>query len=409
MRLEPITERTNRVAVATQSTIQMENDYIVQSYKRPPFVLARGEGMTVYDTEGNAYEDWVAGIAVNALGYGDPGLVAALQQAATGLIHTSNLYYTAPQAELAAMLVQKSFADRVFFCNSGAEANEGALKFARRLAYDNGDINRKEVVCFTNAFHGRTVGALSLTPKEKYQKPFAPLMPGVVVAEYNDLASAEAAISPATVAVFVEPVQGEGGINTATPEFLRGLRELCDKHGALLIFDEIQAGVGRTGDLWSSTHSGVNPDIMTLAKPLAGGLPIGAILTTEKVASHIHAGDHGTTFGGGPFITSVAKYVLERISQPEFLANVRETGGYLMERLSEINSPMIKEVRGRGLMVGLELTGDVAPIIEAGYANGLLMVNAGPNVIRFVPPLIAEKANVDRLADKLTSILARMS
>ncbi|MFN8529974.1 MAG: aspartate aminotransferase family protein [Anaerolineae bacterium] len=386
--------------------IQQENDYVVQSYKRPPFVLSHGEGMTLYDTEGKAYQDWVAGIAVNALGYGDPGFVKAIQEAATGLIHTSNLYYTAPQAELAAQIVEKSFADRVFFTNSGTEAVEGALKFARKVAYDHGDTERKEVVCFTNAFHGRTLGALSVTPKDKYQKPFHPLMPGVIVAEFNNLDSARAVISDKTAAVILEPLQGEGGITEATPEFLQGLRELTHQHGAVLIFDEIQCGMGRTGDLWSSQKSGVTPDIQTIAKALGNGLPIGAIMTTETVASHIHPGEHGSTFAGNPFTTTVAKYVFNRISQPAFLRSVSETGAYLKERLEEINSPLVKEIRGRGLMVGLELHGDVAPIIDAGYQNGLLMVNAGPNVIRFVPPLIAQKHDVDHLINHLTTILA---
>lgn len=389
--------------------IQKENAHLVQSYKRPNFVLERGKGMYLYDSEGKAYQDWVAGIAVNALGYGDPGLTQALQSAATGLIHTSNLYYTEQQAELAAMLCEKSFADRVFFSNSGTEANEGAIKFARKVAYDGGSPNKTEIVHFTHAFHGRTMGSLALTPKEKYQKPFGPLMPGAVLAEFNDIAAAEAAINETTAAVFIEPVQGEGGIHPATPEFLQALRRLCDKFNAILIFDEIQCGMGRTGTLWAHEQAGVTPDIMTLAKPLAGGLPIGAILVTEAVASHIHPGDHGTTFGGGPFITGIAEYVVNRVSQPDFLVHVSEVGEYLQERLSEINSPLIKEVRGRGLMVGLEMTMDVSPVVEAGYQNGLLLVSAGTDVIRFVPPLIAEKSDVDGLVDKLSAILADLN
>ncbi len=389
--------------------IQLESAHLVQSYKRPPFVLARGEGMTLYDTDGKVYQDWVAGIAVNALGYGDPGLTEAIQRAATGLIHTSNLYYTEAQAKLAAALCERSFADRVFFSNSGTEANEGAIKFARKVAYDSGNLAKTEVVHFSHAFHGRTMGSLALTPKEKYQKPFGPLMPGAVLAEFNSIASAEATITDNTAAVFIEPIQGEGGIHPATPEFLKALRALCDQHHALLILDEIQCGMGRTGSLWAYESSGVTPDIMTLAKPLAGGLPIGAILTTEAVAAHIHPGDHGTTFGGGPFVTGVAHYVLDRISQPEFLAHVAEVGEYLQERLEEINSPLIREVRGRGLMVGIELTVDVSPIIEAGYQNGLLLVNAGQDVIRFVPPLIADKPDVDTLVERLSNILSKVN
>lgn len=390
----------------TEQIIGLDQEHVVQSYKRPPFVLVRGEGARVYDAEGNEYLDWVAGIAVNALGYNDAGLKQAIQDAANGLLHTSNLYHTAPYAMLAARLCELSFADRVFFSNSGAEANEGAIKFARKAAYDAGRHDKTEVVCFTNAFHGRTMGTLALTPKEKYQKAFKPLMPGAVLAEYNNIASAEQAIGSKTCAVIVEPVQGEGGINAATPEFLRALRRLCDEHEAVLIFDEVQAGMGRTGTLWAHEPSGVTPDIMTLAKPLAGGLPIGAILCTEAVASHIHPGDHGSTFAGGPFITSVAKYVLNRVSQPEFLAHVNEVGEYLKERLQEINSPLIKDVRGRGLMVGIEMTVDVSSVVEAGYQNGLLLVNAGTNVIRLVPPLVVQKADVDVLIDRLTHILS---
>ncbi|MFQ3565649.1 MAG: aspartate aminotransferase family protein [Aggregatilineales bacterium] len=388
--------------------IELENQHLVQSYKRPPFVLERGEGVMLYDTAGNAYLDWVAGIAVNALGYADPELTAVIQRAASGLLHTSNLYYTAPQAELAALLCAKSFADRVFFTNSGAEANEGAIKFARKAAYASGNPHKTEIVCFSHAFHGRTMGALALTPKEKIQAPFRPLMPSVVVVEYNDIASAEAIINENTAAVFVEPVQGEGGIHLATDVFLQRLRQLCDQYNALLVFDEVQCGLGRTGTLWSNEPSGVEPDIMTLAKPLAGGLPIGAILTTNAVADHIQPGDHGSTFAGGPLITTVAHHVLERVSRPDFLAHVREVGGYLMERLKELNSPFIREVRGRGLMVGLELTIDVSPLIEAGYRHGLLLLNAGPNVIRFVPPLIVQRHHVDILIEKLAAMLIEL-
>lgn len=392
----------------TDQLIQDENDHIVQTYKRPPFLLVHGEGSTLFDSDGKSYQDWVAGIAVNALGYNDARLSQAIQAASMGLIHTSNLYYTAPQIELANMLVEKSFADRVFFSNTGAEANEGAIKFARKVQYEKGLHDKTEIVCFTGAFHGRTIGAVALTPKEKYQKAFMPLMPGAVLAEYNNLESAKAAIGAKTAGVIIEPIQGEGGINIATPEFLKGLRELCAQHGAVLIFDEVQCGIGRTGKLWAHEWSGVTPDIMTLAKPLAGGLPIGAILMTEAVANAMHAGEHGTTFGGGPLVTSVAKHVVQRISQPEFLAHVTEVGDYLVERLSEINSPIIKEVRGKGLMVALELTLDVSGVIEKGYEHGLLMVNAGTNVIRFVPPLIIEKSNVDDLVGKLTTIFAAL-
>ena len=258
---------------------------------------------------------------------------------------------------------------------------------------------------FPVRFHGRTMGALAATPRESYQKPFAPLMPGAVVAEFNNLDSARDAIGPNTAAVFVEPIQGEGGINPATTEFLQSLRALCDEHDAMLIFDEVQCGVGRAGTLWAYEPSGVTPDMMTLAKPLAGGLPIGAILVTEAVGSAIKPGDHGSTFAGGLVVTSAARVVIERVSQPEFLKHVGEVGEYLMERLAEINSPLIKEVRGRGLISGIELTIPAGPLVAEGYKHGLMMINAGPNVMRFVPPLIIEKSHIDTLIEKLTVIL----
>lgn len=388
-------------------TIQNEQDFVLQTYKRPNFVIQRGEGMRVYDEAGRAYADWVAGIAVTSLGYNNPGVAQAIrEQAQTGILHTSNLYHTAPQARLAKSLVERSFADRVYFCNSGAEANEGALKFAYRAAYTNGEAERTEVVTFSSAFHGRTAGALSVTPKDKYQAPFKPMMnPNVVRGVYNDIESATKAISARTAAVIVEPIQGEGGVNVATTAFLQAVRDLCDEHGACLIFDEVQCGLGRTGTLWAHEASGVTPDMMTLAKPLANGLPIGAVLMTQAVADHIKPGDHGSTFAGGPLVTHVANYVVEHIAQPEFLAHVSEVGTYLMERLEEINSPHIKEVRGRGLMVGVEMDVPVAGIISRGHEHGLLLVNAGDHVLRFVPPLIAEKHDVDALVEQLTIIL----
>lgn len=396
--------------VQQHEAIQNEQQYVVQSYVRPNFVLQHGEGITLYDESGNAYQDWVAGIAVNALGYGDAGIARAIQEATQrGVLHVSNLYHSDPHAKLAKSLVASSFADRVFFANSGAEANEGAIKFARRVAYDSGATDKTQIVTFTGGFHGRTMGALAVTPREKYQAPFRPLMGDVAVAEFNDLESAHSAIGERTAAVIVEPIQGEGGVNPATDEFLQGLRQLCDEQGALLIFDEIQCGLGRTGTLWAHEASGVQPDMMTLAKPLAAGLPIGAILVTDAVAAHIHIGDHGTTFAGGLLVTHVAQHVLERVQQPQFLAHVQEVGDYLLERLEEINSPLIVDVRGRGLMAAVELSINVAPIIQAGYNQGLLLVNAGGNVLRFVPPLIVQKADVDTMIDKLTILLEQVN
>jgi len=392
----------------SQQLIDAEKKYLAQTYARPPFVLTRGEGVYVFDAEGKKYLDCAAGIAVNALGYNDPELARAIQNAANGLLHTSNLFYTEPQVALAHALVDRSFADKVFFANTGTEAMEGAMKFARKYHRERGDMNRTGFVAFRGSFHGRTMGSLAATDSEKYQTPFRPLMPGVTFANFNDLDAARAAITHETAAVILEPVQGEGGVYPATDAFLRGLRELCNERGALLIFDEIQCGMGRTGKLWAHEHAGVTPDLMTLAKPLAGGLPIGALLMTQAVASAIHVGEHGTTFGGGPMITSVALSVFNRISDPKFLAHVTETGNYLMERLSEINSPHIKEVRGRGLMVGVELDLDAGKVTEKGYARGLLLIKARERVVRLVPPLILQKSHVDELIDKLGKILAEL-
>ncbi len=390
----------------TEEVIQKDQQFSVPVAARPDFVLTRGEGVTLYDAEGKAYTDWVAGIAVNALGYGDKELTDVVnQQMGTGLIHVSGLYHTQAMVELAELLCSISFADKAYFCNSGAEANEGALKFARKRAYVNDQPNKTKVVSFTQAFHGRTLGALSVTPSEKYQKPFKPMVPGAVVGEFNSIESARELIDDDTVAVVVEPIQGEGGINVATDAFLQALRQICDERGAALIFDEIQCGLGRTGELWAHTASGVTPDIMTLAKPLAGGLPIGAILVTEEIGAAMSPGDHGSTFSGGAVVTRAAEMVVNRIMSTGFLEHVREVGDYLLERLAEINSPHITDVRGRGLMSGIELDIPPAGVVAAGYEHGLLLVSSGTNVIRFVPPLIVEKQHVDELIDKLTVIL----
>ncbi len=390
------------------NAMELEQAHVLQTYGRPPFVIDHGQGCWVTDTEGNSYLDCVAGIAVNALGHAHPALVAALTEQAGKLWHVSNLYHSEPQARLAQALCSSSFADRVFFCNSGAEANEGAMKFARKWAHDSFGPDKHDIVTFTNAFHGRTFGALAVTPKEKYQAAFRPLLPGVRVAPFNDLAAASEAIDDAVCAVIVEPVQGEGGIHPADESFLRGLRELCDQHNALLIFDEVQCGLGRTGTLWAHQSTGVTPDLLTAAKPLAGGLPMGAVLMTERVAGAMHPGDHGSTFAGSPLVTAVAGAVLAHINQPEFLAGVVQKGAYLRERLEEINSPLITEVRGKGLMVGLELTIPASQVVDAGYRHGLLLVNAGLSTLRLVPPLIISHAEIDLLIERLTAIFTEV-
>ncbi|MCB0044288.1 MAG: acetylornithine/succinylornithine family transaminase [Caldilineaceae bacterium] len=399
--------------MTSNDIIQLEQQYVLGVYSRPSFVIERGEGSTLYDTEGNAYLDCVAGIAVNALGYNDAGVNQALSEAAaTGVFHVSNLYHTAPHARLAQLLCEESFADKVHYCNSGAEANEGAFKFARRYAREQGHADKNDILAFTGAFHGRTMGSLAATPRPKYQDPFAPLMPGVRFAEFNNLTDARAQMDDGVCAIIVEPVQGEGGIYPATPEFLRGLRELADEHDALLIYDEVQCGVGRTGKLWGYETIGgdvgatMTPDILTAAKPLAGGLPMGAILMTQRVADAMHKGDHGSTFAGGPLVAHVAHHVVGRIADPAFLATVRAKGVRLKEMLEEINSPHILAVRGEGLLVGVELDIEAAPIINRAYGEGLILVNAGANVLRFVPPLVItddELAHAVQIVAKILS------
>lgn len=398
--------------MSTNELIAQEKQYILQTYKRPPFVLDHGEGVYLYDMEGRKYLDMTAGIAVNALGYGDKDVLAMAEKQTHKLIHTSNLYYTAPMIELAKKLVENSFADKVFFCNSGTEANEGALKFARKWARKNFGEGKTDLVAFSHSFHGRTIGALALTAKEKYRAPFEPLLPGVTFVEFNDLAAAEAAISDKTCAVFIEPIQGEGGIHIASDEFLRKLRELCDQHHVVLIFDEIQCGLSRTGKLWGHDWSGVKPDIMTLAKPLGGGLPIGAILLSDKIGAAIEPGDHGSTFAANAAICAVAEVVFDKLSAEKFRAHVTGTGEYLAEKLEALKSEfpaLITEVRGRGLMWGIDVTADSGKIVNKGYDHGLILVNAGENTIRLVPPLVLDNAQVDEFADKFGTILSELS
>lgn len=385
--------------------IEKSNEHVLGTYVRAPFVLDRGEGMWVYDGDGRAYLDFGAGISVNNLGHCDPGIVAAISEQAAQLSHTCNLYHTAPQAELAEALCQTSFADKVYFANSGAEAIEAAIKFARKFALVNHGPGKTGIVAFQGAFHGRTAGALALTPKERYQAPFRPLMPGVSYAPFNDCDAALAAIGPETCAVFVEPIQGEGGIHPADPVFLRVLRDACDRVGALLVFDEIQCGVGRTGTLWAYEQTGVPPDMLTAAKALGGGLPIGVTLLTDRVAAALEPGDHGSTFAGGPVVCRAALAVLARASDPALLEHVRDMGARLVEGLHALESPHIRAVRGHGLMIGVELDIEAGPVIAAGWARGVLMLNAGTHVLRLLPPLIVQPEHIDQMLSALGDIL----
>ena len=373
-------------------------------YARVGPVFTGGDGVELIAEDGTRYLDFASGIAVNALGYGHPVIREAMIRALdAGLIHVSNLFRTEPGEALAAELAGRSFADQVFFCNSGAEANEGAFKFARKWSGKTG------IVAFSHSFHGRLFASLAATDHAEYQKPFLPLTPGIRILPLGDRAAAEAAITAAdTAAVIIEPVQGEGGVRPVPDEWLRFLRALCDERNAALIFDEVQCGLGRTGTLFAYEQTGVTPDLLTLAKPLAGGLPMGAVLVTDRIAGALAAGDHATTFGGGPLVASVALDVVRTIAEPEFLASVRARGARLgagLARAAQASSK-VREIRGRGLMWGVELSVPAAPIVAAARERQLLVLSAGPNVLRLLPPLVIGDADLDRGVAVLAEVLA---
>jgi predicted acetylornithine/succinylornithine family transaminase len=356
-------------------------------YKPAGPTFVRGEGCELIAEDGSRFLDFTSGIAVNSLGYGDPDVAAAIRGALDGgLIHTSNLFRTRPAAELAAWLAEHSFADRVFFCNSGAEANEAAIKFARRFTGE----GRHEVIAFRGSFHGRTMGALAATDRAAYQDPFRPLMPGVVFCDVGDTAEVDRLLARGrTAAVLIEPIQAEGGVKPVPAGFLKSLRYLCDEAGALLVMDEVQTGLGRTGNLWAHQAAGITPDVMTLAKPLAGGLPMGAVLVTEAVASALKPGDHGSTFGGGVLVASAALAACRKIGADAFLAEVKRKGTLLADLLGglALRRPGIRAVRGAGLLWGIEMD-DAAGIVARALDAGLLLVGAGPDVVRLLPPLV---------------------
>ena len=374
-------------------------DAVLPTYKRA-LEMVRGEGVYLYDADGNRYLDFVSGIAVNALGYSDAGLAAALQRASSGLLHVSNLYWTEPAVRLATALVEKSFASRVFFCNSGAEANEGAFKFARRWARTLGDAKR-DIVALRGGFHGRLFASLAATDRPGYRMPFRPLAGGVSIVErsLDDLALVLDAET--TAALICEPVQGEGGVRVLDPGFLRELRALTRERRIALIFDEVQCGLGRTGTLFAHEHAGVEPDLLTLAKPIAAGLPMGAVLVSAPIAETILPGDHGTTFGGGPFVATVAEYVVERLSDPALLESVRANGEWFGEQLRELGrrTGRIRGVRGLGYMWGLDVTGTAAHVVSEAQAAGLLLCSAGEYTVRLLPPLVTTR---DELAHGLS-------
>lgn len=396
----------------SKEVMEAEGRVLVGTYARAPVVLSSGKGCKLYDPEGREYLDLSSGIAVNVLGHGDPDWLRAVTEQASTLTHVSNAFYSIPQVELAKRLVACSFADRVFFSNSGTEANEAAIKFARkfqRFTHPDDKQPATEFISFSNSFHGRTMGALALTSKKHYRSPFEPLLPGVTFLEYGDIQAATELIQRGKIAaVFVEPIQGEGGIYSATKEFLYALRRACDDSGSLLVFDEVQCGLGRTGYLWAHEVYGIIPDIMTLAKPLAGGLPIGATLVTERVGAAISHGDHGSTFAGGPLVCNAALAVLEKILRPGFLTSVSKRGQYFKEQLIKKlgTNSHVREVRGVGLILGMELDVSASPLVNACRNSGLLVLTAGKgNVIRIVPPLIITQQELEHAAEILLKCL----
>ena len=391
----------------TRELLEWAAKYHTPNYARAPICLVRGDGVRVWDSDGKEYLDFGAGIAVASLGHCHPRVTGAIREAAATLLHVSNLYHTAPQIHLAKLLCDHSFADRVFFCNSGAEANEAALKLVRKYAKERYASDRYEVIATRNAFHGRTFATVTATGQEKYQHGFEPLVPGFKHVPYNDLRAMERAIDSRTAALIVEPIQGEGGVIVPDDDYLPGLRKLCDASGALLILDEVQTGVGRTGTLWAYEHSGIEPDVMTLAKALANGVPIGAMLTREEVARALGPGTHGSTFGGTPFVTSVALATLQTVLGEKIPERAARMGRRLMDGLRRLaQGPVgIREVRGRGLLIGVELDRPVSPILDACGNARLLVLSAGENVLRLVPPLIIEEDHCDRALEIVDTAL----
>ncbi len=368
-------------------------------------VIVSGKGTRVTDQTGKTYLDFAAGIGVNGLGYADREVVAAIRKQAGRLIHASNLYFTEPVVALAERLAALAFPSKVFFSNSGTEAVEAAIKFARRIGRPAG---RTDLVAFERSFHGRTLGALSLTWSPKYREPFEPLVPGVKFLPWDDLSAAAAAIDSRTAAVFIEPVQGEGGVRPAPKEFLQGLRDICRDAGALLVSEEIQCGLGRTGKYFAYEHAGIKPDMVTLAKPLGGGLPLGAVLLREDLAPLIAAGDHGSTFGGNPVAAAASLVVLDRLTAPGFLAKVEKKAGRLRRGLNRLarQHAAITQVRSLGLMVGVELSGQASDVVRGLRERGVLATRAGDHVLRLLPPLVVKPKDIREFLDVLEAVLA---
>lgn len=393
----------------SKQIIRLNHKYVIDTYgKQRTLALVAGEGSMVQDADGRSYLDFLSGLAVNGLGHCHPHVVEAIKRQAETLIHVSNLYYNEPQVVLAERLVKNSFAAKCFFCNSGAEANEAALKLVRKWGNTSG--KGANIITMRNSFHGRTLATITATGQEKFQRNFQPLMPGFKYASFNDLKSVEEALDDGFCAVMLELVQAEGGVNVATKEFAKGLRKLCDERGLLLILDEVQTGMGRTGRLFSYEHYGIKPDIMSLAKSLAGGVPMGAMLANAKVADVLQPGDHASTFGGNPLASAAANATLDVMTGERFLENVRKLSRYLFERLREITRGLgfIKEVRGIGMLAGIEFDSPVKKVVSDCLERGLIVGTAGEKVLRLLPPLTTTRAEIDEAAAIIKSALKEL-
>jgi len=387
--------------------IDQAENVITKTYKRFPIVITRGQGCTLWDDEGRSYTDFVAGIAVCNLGHAHPRISKALVNQAGTLWHVSNLYYTVPQVELAKWLVEHSFADRVFFCNSGAEANEAAIKLARKYFKEKGQNRRFKIIAMERSFHGRTMATLSATGQDKIKKGFEPVLEGFSFVPFNDINALKNQIDAETCAVMVEPIQGEGGVRCPDPEYLKAVRQLCDETGTLLIFDEIQTGIGRTGRLFAYEHFAVEPDIMTLAKALANGLPIGAMLATEAAAAAFGVGSHASTFGGTPVVSAASLEVFKVLEEENIVERCSKIGAYFKERLLWLKSrhESVADVRGLGLLLGMKLKTKGEPVVNTCMEKGFLINCIQENILRFIPPLIIAKEQIDALMACLDEIL----
>lgn len=387
--------------------MKMTEENLLHTYNRFPITLDRGDGVYLYDTDGKKYLDFMAGIAVSGLGYGNVELKNALKEQIDNLLHSSNLYYNTTCGKAAEALRRASGMDRIFFTNSGAEANEGALKAARKYAWQKKS-GRFEFIAMKDSFHGRTMGALSVTEHPAYREPFEPLIPGISFAEFNNLESVKKLVNEKTCGIIVEPVQGEGGINTATKEFMTGIRKLCDEEGILMICDEIQCGMARTGEMFAWQLYGTKPDIMTMAKAIGSGVPVGAFTMTKAVAeASLKPGDHGTTYGGNPLACAAVAKTLEIYEKQKLAAHVKEVGDYMEEQLKKLveDYDCVVEQRGLGLIRGIKLSGPVGEVVKKAMEEGLLIISARSDVIRLVPPLVIEKEHVDEMIEKLRKVL----